>query len=453
MKKVRSVALFLICILLMSECTTPALAAAAPPEIDAKAALLLDPDSGEILYEKKADDMLYPASLTKIMTALLVFEAIDAGALTLDQEITATASAFVGLSSSGSSANIQTGEILTVEQLLACMLINSANEAATILACAVSGTQADFVSRMNSRATELGCDNTHFMNPSGLHDTEHYTTARDLYRITMAAMEHEDFMTFCNSKSWEIPATNLHDARTLHSTNYLISNWRALGYLYSGAQGVKTGHTSEAGYCLVSTARRGDRRLLGIVLGAAKQVYYEGNKKIEKVGSFIEMAELFDWGFDSFSRETLVTKAETVAEARVDLSRETNYVVVHPAEDVERLLPTELSAADLKRSVTMHEEVFLAPIAVGQEMGTLTLSYGDTVYATVPLLAMTDVSASWILTAHHKLVTFFARPMVKVICLALLVLGALLLIRGNGRRRRSQGGAGYPGKKYRGRRF
>lgn len=453
MKNVRFVALFLICILLAGEFTVPASAAVSPPEIDARAALLLDPDTGEVLYEKNADDMLYPASLTKIMTALLVFEALDAGTLTLEQEITASASAFVGLSSSGSTANIQTDEILTVEQLLACMLINSANEAAAILACAVGGTLADFVSLMNGKAAELGCENTHFVNPTGLHDPDHYTTARDLYRITMAALEYDHFMDICNSKSWEIPATNLHEARTLHSTNYLISNWRALGYLYSGAQGVKTGHTSDAGHCLVSTAVRGSRRLLGVILGASKQVYYEGSKKVEKVGSFLEMAEMFDWGFDSFSRATLVKQADTVAEAPVDLSRETNYVVVHPAEDVERLLPKELSAADLKRTVTLNEETFLAPIAAGQEMGTLTMSYGDRVYATVPLLAMTDVSASWLLTAHHDLVVFFAKPAVKLICLALLALGALLLVRGNGRRRRSHSGAAYSGKKYRGRRF
>ncbi len=454
MKKVRAAALFLICMMLVSLFAEPAYAAAPPLEVDAKAALLVDADTGEVLYTKKADEKLYPASLTKIMTALLVFDAIDAGTLGLQQEIAAPAGAFVGLSSSGSTANIKTDEILTVEQLLACMLINSANEAANILAYTVGGTVADFVSMMNARAAELGCERTHFVNPSGLHDDDHYTTAWDLYRITMAALEYDHFMVICDSKSWEIPATNLSDARTLHSTNYLISNWRALGYLYSGADGVKTGSTTPAGHCLVSTARRGDRRLLGVVLGATKQTYYEGNKKFEKVGSFVEMAKMFDWGFDNFSRETLVTAAETVAEARVDLSRETNYVVVHPAKDIERLLPVDLAAGDLTRTVELHEEVFLAPISAGQEMGTLTLSHGDTVYATVPLLAMTDVSASWILTAHHDLVNFFAKPAVKLICLALLALAALLLVRGSGRRRQSRHGSGsYSRRNYRGRRF
>ncbi len=453
MKKVRVLSLFLICILFLSLAAEPVHAAVPSLEVEAKAALLLDADTGEVLYEKEAEHKLYPASLTKIMTALLVFDAVEAGTLSLQQQITAPAAAFVGLSSAGSTANIKTDEVLTVEELLACMLINSANEAASILACAVGGTIADFVSMMNARALELGCEDTHFVNPTGLHDDDHYTTAWDLYRITMAALEYDRFMEICDSKSWEIPETNLSGPRTLHSTNYLISNWRALGYLYSGADGVKTGHTSQAGHCLISTARRGDRRLIGVILGANKQVYYEGNKKYEKVGSFTEMSRMFDWGFDNFSRETLVTSAETVAEARVDLSRETNYVVVHPAKNVERLLPSDLSAADLTRTVTLKEEVFLAPIAAGQEMGTLTLSHGDTVYAEVPLLAMTDVSASWILTAHHNLVNFFAKTPVKLTCLGLLALAALLLVRGNGRRRSRHRDAAYSGKNYRGRRF
>ena len=454
MKKVQGAALFLICILLMNLFSAPAYAAVPKLSVEAKAALLVDGDTGEILYEYNADEKLYPASLTKVMTALLVFEAVESGVLTMDQKITAPAAAFVGLSSAGSTANIKTDEVLTVEELLACMLINSANEAAAILACAVGGTIADFVSRMNARAAELGCDNTHFANPTGLHDPDHYTTAWDLYRITQAALKYDQFMVICDSKSWEIPETNLNGPRTLHSTNYLISNCRALGYLYSGADGIKTGHTSQAGNCLISTARRDGQHLFGVILGANKYTYFEGPKKVEKVGSFIEMAKMFDWGFDNFERATLITTAETVAEARVDLSRETNYVVVHPATDIDRLLPVDLSPADLTRTITLHEDVFLAPIAAGQEMGSIILSYGDTVYATVPLLAMTDVSASWILTAHYNVVGFFAQPTVKMVSLALLALAALVLVRSSGRRRNARHGtpSQSSNKGYRGRR-
>ncbi|MGM9618608.1 MAG: D-alanyl-D-alanine carboxypeptidase family protein [Oscillospiraceae bacterium] len=453
MKKVRLLSLFLICLLLTGLFSAPALAAAPSLTVEAKAALLLDGETGEVLYEKNAEEKLYPASLTKVMTALLVFEAIDAGQLSLQQEITAPAAAFVGLSSDGSTANIEAGEVLTVDDLLACMLINSANEAASILACAVGGTIADFVSRMNARAAELGCENTHFVNPTGLHDGDHYTTAWDLYRITQAALAHPHFLEICDSKSWEVPETNLHDARTLHSTNYLISNWRALGYLYSGAHGVKTGNTSEAGHCLISTATRTGRSLFGVILGAGKQSYYENNRQVEKVGSFLEMARMFDWGFDNFTRQTLVTSTETVTEARVALSREANYVVVHPAEDVQRLLPNDLEPEKLTRDISLYQEVFNAPIQAGDELGTMTLRHGDTVYATVPLLAMNDVSASWILTLHYHVVSFFSRPAVKLVCLVLLIAAVLLFTRHYGRRRHSRHGTPTRSQKnYRGRR-
>ena len=447
MKKARFFSLVLFCILLTGSFSVPARAAAPSIEVNAKAALLLDGDTEEVLLEKNAEEKLYPASLTKVMTALLVFEAIDSGKLSLSQQITAPALAFTGLDDEGSTAEVETGEILTVDQLLACMLINSANEAASILAVTVGGDLSTFVQMMNDRAAALGCENTHFMNPTGLHDPEHYTTAWDLYRIAREALRHDHFMELCNSKSYEIPATNLHAARTLHSTNFLISNWRALGYLYSGAEGVKTGHTSEAGYCLISTATRADRSLFSVVLGAGTEA------DTGKIGSFVETARLFDWGFDNFTRQTLVTKDDLVAEAAVALSREANYVTVHPAEDISRLLPSDLAPENLTRKAELTQDVFDAPIHAGDELGTLTLSYGDTVYATVPLLATNDVAASWSLTLHHRIVQFFSLTAVRLVSLAVLAAAVFLFVRRYGQRRnRQNGNPTRSARNYRGRR-
>lgn len=241
-------------------------------DVDARAALLVEKETGEILYEKNAHEKNYPASITKLTVALLVFEAIDAGQLSLDQPITAHESAFEGLSIYGSTAGIKVGEVLTVEQLLQCMLIVSANEACNILAEAVcgEGNISQFVQRMNERAAALGCENTHYVNTSGLHDPDHYTTAWDIYLITRALMPYEKFMEICNSKSAEIAETDHNQRHVLHSTNRLISNWRELGYLYRDAQGIKTGSTEEAGHCLVSSAVRGDRQLVSVVLGAER---------------------------------------------------------------------------------------------------------------------------------------------------------------------------------------
>ena len=160
----------------------------AEPEILAKAALLVDYNTGSIVYAQNEHEELYPASLTKIMTALLTFEAIEDGKLSMDQELTATASALEGLASDGSSAGIKVGETMSVRNLLYCMLVISANEACDILGENIAGSVDAFVDMMNEKAAELGCENTHFVNPNGLHDPQHYTSAWDMYLITAAAM-------------------------------------------------------------------------------------------------------------------------------------------------------------------------------------------------------------------------------------------------------------------------
>ena len=341
MKKRRFFALFLVLGLLVSLLSVPA-SAFEEIDVDARAALLVEKETGEILYEKNAHEKNYPASITKLTVALLVFEAIDAGQLSLDQPITAHESAFEGLSIYGSTAGIKVGEVLTVEQLLQCMLIVSANEACNILAEAVcgEGNISQFVQRMNERAAALGCENTHYVNTSGLHDPDHYTTAWDIYLITRALMPYEKFMEICNSKSAEIAETDHNQRHVLHSTNRLISNWRELGYLYRDAQGIKTGSTEEAGHCLVSSAVRGDRQLVSVVLGAEKITLADGKSTLTK--SFSETIRLFDYGFDCFSRREVVSADELVREVPVALSSEANYVVAHPAESITRMLPTEL---------------------------------------------------------------------------------------------------------------
>ena len=313
MKKRRFFALFLVLCLLTSLLSVSA-SAFEEIDVDARAALLVENETGEILYEKNAHEKNYPASITKLTVALLVFEAIDAGQLSLDQPITAHESAFEGLSIYGSTAGIKVGEVLTVEQLLQCMLIVSANEACNILAEAVcgEGNISQFVQRMNERAAALGCENTHYVNTSGLHDPDHYTTAWDIYLITRALMPYEKFMEICNSKSAEIAETDHNQRHVLHSTNRLISNWRELGYLYRDAQGIKTGSTEEAGHCLVSSAVRGDRQLVSVVLGAEKITLADGKSTLTK--SFSETIRLFDYGFDCFSRREVVSADELVRE-------------------------------------------------------------------------------------------------------------------------------------------
>lgn len=424
MKIKRFLSAFLLLITVAGFSVVPAtadeIAPAPDPAITAKAALLIDSETGSVLYKKNEHAEVYPASLTKIMTALLTLEAIDQGKLSLDQELTASASALTGLASDGSSAGIQVGETMSVENYLKCMLVVSANEACDVLAEAVSGSVSDFVDAMNAKAAALGCKNTHFANPNGLHDSQHYTSAWDLYLITLEAMKYPEFMAICDMGVAEIPATNLSPVRRLRTTNYLLSNWRAVGYVYSDAHGIKTGSTSEAGHCLVSSATKGSRTLISVVLGADRVVGADG---VADVRSFSETRRLFEWGFSNFSMQTVLSDLDMLADVKVALSK-IDSVAVHPADRVELLLPNHVKPEDLERKLDLPETVN-APVTAGQELGSVELSLDGTTYATVPLVALNNVEASKLLTFWFNVQQFFSRTAVKA---ALIVLGILLVL-------------------------
>ena len=494
MKTRRFFSLFFLLVLMASLVLTPASAAdeesgVTPPELHCEAMLLVDANTGRMVYGKNEHEQMYPASLTKIMTALLVLEAVDSGQLSLDQQITATESAMEGLAADGSTAGIQAGEILTVEQLLQCMLIVSANEACNILAEQVSGSVDAFVDAMNAKAEALGCEGTHFVNATGLHDSQHYTTAWDLYLITKEAMKHEDFMRICDTAratipatnlseernlyttnylidTWRslgyiysnaratIPATNLSEERNLYTTNYLIDTWRSLGYIYSNAHGIKTGSTDEAGHCLVSSATEGSLSFISVALGGPRETLADGEIRTY---SFFDTREMFKWAFQNFSYQTVLEETELVKEVSVALSK-VDHVSVHPASDVEVLLPNGTDPASLKRTLDL-ESPLDAPITEGQVLGTLTLSLNDEVVATVDLLASHDVEASGLLVFGRNVQNFFSSTAVKVVGIVLLVLAAALVLwkLTVGRRRyrygrsvtRRSGGGGYRGRRRR----
>ncbi len=418
MRMKRFLSVFLLLALLAALWSVPAAAedtAVSDPDIQAKAALLIDEETGSVLYAKNEHQELYPASLTKIMTALLVLEAVDSGKLSLDQTVTATSSALAWTADDGSSAGIKVGETLSVQDLLYCMLVVSANEACDILAETVAGSVESFVDAMNAKAKELGCENTHFANPSGLNDSEHYTSAWDLYLITKEALTHKEFMTICDTADVVIPATNLSGERHLYTTNYLLSNWRAVGYRYTNAHGIKTGSTDEAGHCLVSSATQGSRTLISVVLGAQRIV----TNGVADVQSFSETKRLFEWGFDNFATKTALSSLDMLASVPVSLSK-TDSVAVHAEQDVDLLLPKNLDPKDLERTVKLNSDMAQAPVTAGEELGQVTLSYDGKVYATVPLVALNDVEASKMLTILHNIQEFFDKTVVRVV-LGLLV--------------------------------
>ena len=385
MKKSRLLSLFLSLVLITGLLTTFAAASSGDStgsgsaildemDVDAKAAVLVDPNTNEVLYEKNAHDKMYPASITKVMTCLLTLEAVDAGKLTLDQVITAGASIHTGIGENASTADIKEGEQIRVIDLLYAALIPSANEACNVMAEAVSGDVASFVELMNQRAAELGMSDTHFANTHGYHDDNHYTSAYDIYLMCQEAMKHETFRAIVSSKSYDLPATNLHtEPRTVHSTNALISNWNVTGYLYSYATGIKTGHTPEAGYCLAAAATKEDRSLISVVMGCERE---PGTSGSDGFTYFSESKRLLEWGFNNFSTQTILDSTKRdIPEIAVTLGKNTNYVTLEPKGEISALLPNDISTEDFTFTYTRNADSVEAPVEKGQVLGTITASF------------------------------------------------------------------------------
>ncbi len=420
MKTRRFFGSFFLALLLVGLLAVPAEAAwVTDPDVEAKAALLIDRKTGAVLYALNEHDELYPASLTKIMTCLLVLEAVDEGRLTLSQEITATPTALEGLAEDGSTAGIEAGETLTVEELLYCLMVVSANEAGAILAEKISGTVESFVDRMNAKARELGCENTHFMNPHGYHDSQHYTSAWDLYLITKAALEHPMFMTVCDASSHIVPATNLSPERQLNNTNFLIRSGRE--YYNPDVHGVKTGSHSQAGNCLVSTAQHASMDLLCVILGADR---IQDEKGIWWTYSFVYTDKLYNWAFDNFSYQVILKEDDVAGEAPVSLSS-TDHVTLRPERAVELLLPKGVELEELEKTLTLKSDPAEAPIAEGDVLGTMTITLDGEELAEVDLLAFTNVEASRLRVLWRDVKQFFSTTAAKVVLGVLLALAAV----------------------------
>lgn len=252
------------------------------PEIAEETGILMEATTGQVLFDKEMDEIRYPASTTKIMTALLILENVK----DLSQTVTFTDVITPDLAPGNSTINAQIGEQLTVEECLYGIMLASANEVCTQMAVYVAGSVENFVSMMNKRAAELGCENTHFVNANGLPDPNHYTTAHDLARILAEAIKNEDFCKISGSASYTIPPTNMTPySRNLENSNALIKEGE---YNYEGVIAGKTGHTEAAKNTLVTAASRDGMTLVCVVLRS------DGENR------FIDTVSLFDYGFNNF---------------------------------------------------------------------------------------------------------------------------------------------------------
>jgi serine-type D-Ala-D-Ala carboxypeptidase (penicillin-binding protein 5/6) len=358
----RKTALLLLSLLI----TTQALAQQlpVPPSLAAKSWLLLEVGSNQMLTSEKPDDRLEPASLTKLMTAYLTFSALHKKTLALEQPLPVSEKSW---RTGGSKMFIRVDTQVPVEDLIKGMIVQSGNDACVTLAEGIAGSEENFAQMMNREAERLGMKNSHFMNSTGLPDPQHYTTARDLSLLASSLIRDfpEEYKKYYSMKEYT------YNGITQPNRNRLL-------FIDPTVDGVKTGHTEAAGYCLISSALRDKRRLLSVVLGT-----------VSDSARASESQKLLNWGFISYDAVSLFTKDQPVASLRVWKGTQ-NEVKAGFASDLSIAVPK--GYGDKVKSEFVAEPRLIAPIAVGQKLGTLKVTIEDKVYGEYPVTALENVS-------------------------------------------------------------
>ena len=356
------------------------------PDISSPAALLMDLSSGKVLYEKNMNEKRYPASLTKVMTAIVVLENRD-----LSDIATVSYDSVMSLSSGYVTANLQIGEELTVEQLLYVLMVGSSNDAAIVLAEHVSGSIESFAELMNQKAKEIGCTSTNFVNPNGVHDENHYSTAYDLAIIARYAMQNETFRTLVSTTSYKLPITNKYDRedRVFTTTNSLLlvnNNNRSDNYYYKYATGIKTGFTTPAGNCLIASADKSGLELITVVLGAGQTS--EGLSE-----RYIDTKNLFKYGYDTYTLREVIKSGGVVQTTTIsNATRDTKKLDAVVANDISVLIKQVDKNSALLPDVKLNDNL-KAPINKGDVIGTVSYTVEGITY-TENLLANSNVKKS-----------------------------------------------------------
>lgn len=341
---------------------TPALSAPKPPPVAAKAWVLLDFYTGQVIAGENMHERMEPASLTKLMTAYLTFSALKQKQLRLDQELPVSKKAW---RAEGSRMFIEPSKPVTVEELLNGMIVQSGNDASIALAEGVAGSEEVFAQMMNREAARLGLKNTHFVNATGLPDPQHYSTAYDLALLAAALIrDFPDFYPLYSQKEY----TYNHIKQ---------SNRNRLLWTDPYVDGVKTGYTEAAGYCLIASTRRDGRRLISVVMGASSET-----------ARAVESQKLLNWGLQFFDTVRVYPKGQVVATLPVWKGKE-NAVKAGFTEDVYLTLPR--GQAERLKATLERQEPLIAPVAVGQKVGTLRLSVDGQSLGEYPVVALQSV--------------------------------------------------------------
>lgn len=380
--------------------TAPVSAAEPPATPHVGGAYLYNFENDTVLYSYKEDVRLYPASTVKIMTGILALEMLGGKP---DMQITVTADMLKKVT--GNNIGLSVGEVVTVNDMLHALLVNGANDAAQVLAVTAAGTVDAFVSLMNEKAKLLGAYNTHYANVTGIHSETMVTTVADTALIAKYAYRLPGFTDITSVTKYVMDATNQKDYRNIFNRNSQLSKFYNTKYYYPDSIGMNAGYTKQAGYTIVSVARRNELTYLAIVMGAEETE--------EGLHNYISAENLLEWAFDSFDYTEVLSASERVCELNVALSSTVDYVTLVPSESIVRYLPTDLDPARLHISYNTFDESLTAPVEAGQVCGIVTVTYDEEILGSTDLIATVSVTRSEFLFMLERIKAFTASRFFK----------------------------------------
>lgn len=344
----------------------------------AKAVVLYELNSGTMLYTWNPDAKIYPTSMVKMMTVLV---ALENGIL--DEMVTVTRQMLQQVPIGILGADLKREEEISLKDLLYCTMVASATDASVVVAEHIGGSVGGFLLMMNEKAAELGCQNTNYSNVHGLHDENTYTTARDIARITAAALENEVFREIFCTAEYTLAATNKHEERKITTTNNMMNSQKSK-YYDKRVTGGKTGSTDEGGRCLTLTAEYEGMEILCVLMGATPTLAANGS--IEVYGSFEESKEMLDYAFKNFEYRQVFFDGQSLAQYPVEGGA--SHVVTQAAASISTIMPTDVDTSQLKWAYELQNSVISAPVIKGQMLGAVQVWYGTKCLAQTEMLAM-----------------------------------------------------------------
>ncbi len=412
----------------------------AAPEYETEIALLVNVDTDTVIYSKNADKITAPASLTKIVTALVVLEECT----DLQKKIVCSYDAIHSLDGTGSSvAGLMADEEITLEMLLYCLFLPSANDAAAVLAEEFGGGKTeDFVAKMNTFVQGLGCENTYFANPHGLDDesvkgyegeNQNKTTATDMYLIAKKALENDTIVKMSSKYGKTMPKTNKSDVRYLYNTNPLLNSYS--DYYYESARGLKTGTTDKAGACLISSATKDGYTYISIAMRGVTDKVMDGKQWNT---AFLMCRYMLKWAFNNIKMATLADNSNVMGEVKVKYGRGVDYVGLVPAAPVIAIIHKDLNYDDLVIELPegFPEEID-SPVEKGQLVGTGKLMYKDVEVAQVQLVTYQTVKKNY-LWAMFNWIEAIATSKVFVFVVVFVILVLVVLYFGTKNQRKKK---------------